>query len=265
MDNDLKEGDKLRLTASPNPDGGNHGRDGHRLQDNPPRCRPPSMSPKVLRRSSPNTPFRQAARSHCRSPAPSTARSITATDTARNRLNLNPATGSLINYEYAEAGRLRSIRIRFGGTALQPAGHSETSRSCLTAVKQWGNVNTTSMYYAYHLCSNLKTLPENTTDCVRRGNHVQILPAFRRLQRSANHSGFVVQRLRQGHRRPLGCFHQCAFAHVGSENLLAPLKNVTSLQSPRPLHSAQNRSGRIFRPKPLDHDAEIHLLRKYEA
>ncbi|MFQ7386897.1 MAG: hypothetical protein ACLRM8_03840 [Alistipes sp.] len=33
-------------------------------------------------------------------------------------------------------------------------------RSYLTAVKQWGNVNLTSMYYAFYLCSNLKTLPK---------------------------------------------------------------------------------------------------------
>ena len=176
-------------------------------------------------------------------------------------LTLNPATGSLINYEYAEAG---VYEVSVSGSVEQLyslQGHSETSRSYLTAVKQWGNVNLTSMYYAFYLCSNLKTLPENTTDSFAE------VTTFKYAFEGCSGLQTIPASLFSGCDKVtdvLGCFTKCASLTSVPENLLAPLKNVTSLQSFL-AHCKQLKTipAGFFRPKPSDHDAEIHLLRKY--
>lgn len=143
-------------------------------------------------------------------------------------LTLNPATGSLINYEYAEAG---VYEVSVSGSVEQLyslQGHSETSRSYLTAVKQWGNVNLTSMYYAFYLCSNLKTLPENTTDSFAE------VTTFKYAFEGCSGLQTIPASLFSGCDKVtdvLGCFTKCASLTSVPENLLAPLKNVTSLQS----------------------------------
>ena len=139
-----------------------------------------------------------------------------------------PRDGQPDKLRICGSGRLRSVRIRFGGTTLQPAGTPETSRSYLTAVKQWGNVNLTSMYYAFYLCSNLKTLPENTTDSFAE------VTTFKYAFEGCSGLQTIPASLFSGCDKVtdvLGCFTKCASLTSVPENLLAPLKNVTSLQS----------------------------------
>ncbi|MFR5768395.1 MAG: hypothetical protein ACLUFW_10870 [Alistipes sp.] len=74
-----------------------------------------------------------------------------------------------------------------------------------------------------------KRSPENATDLVRRGNHVQI-----RIRSRCSGLQTIPASLSSGCDKVtdvLGCFTKCASLTSVPENLLAPLKNVTSLQS----------------------------------
>ena len=172
-----------------------------------------------------------------------------------------PRDGQPDKLRICGSGRLRSVRIRFGGTTLQPAGTLRNLPQLPDGRQTMGQRKPDLDVLCVLPLLQPENAPRKHDRLVRRGNHVQI--RIRRLQRPANHSGLVVQRLRQGHRR-IGMFHQMRLAHVGSRKSARPAqKRHVAAKLPRPLQAAQNHSGRIFRPKPSDHDAEIHLLRKY--
>lgn len=227
-----KEGDKLRLTASPNPDGGN--RPAVVTVTTGCKDNPAEVSAAInVTQGPPSLILEYTVPAGGKIILPLSGAIDCTVDygdgySEKLALTLNPATGSLINYEYAEAG---VYEVSVSGSVEQLyslQGHSETSRSYLTAVKQWGNVNLTSMYYAFYLCSNLKTLPENTTDSFAE------VTTFKYAFEGCSGLQTIPASLFSGCDKVtdvLGCFTKCASLTSVPENLLAPLKNVTSLQS----------------------------------
>ena len=143
-------------------------------------------------------------------------------------MTLNPVTGALITYTYDKAG---TYDVSISGSAAELyslQGHSDTSRGYLTAVKQWGNVNLTSMYYAFYHCANLASIPENTTDSFAE------VTSFKYAFEGCSSIKAIPASLFSGCDKVtdvLGCFNKCSGVVSVPEGLIAPLKNVTSLQS----------------------------------
>ena len=252
-----KEGDKLRLTASPNPDGGN--RPAVVTVTTGCKDNPAEVSAAInVTQGPPSLILEYTVPAGGKIILPLSGAIDCTVDygdgySEKLALNLNPATGSLINYEYAEAG---VYEVSVSGSVEQLyslQGHSETSRSYLTAVKQWGNVNLTSMYYAFYLCSNLKTLPENTTDSFAE------VTTFKYAFEGCSGLQTIPASLFSGCDKVtdvLGCFTKCASLTSVPENLLAPLKNVTSLQS----FLAQHRQRLLVHRAAQLHDIDILRL-----